>query len=89
MYGHLSALSYMPSDSEEIATGVQHPSYKESNTVCSKLGAQVILRGILGLQIDEDAIPVQDEFCAFDTVVEAPSVRVAEGGITLESEDNS
>ena len=49
----------------------------------SKLGAQIIIRGILGLPIDVDAIPDPDpEFNSVhlpDTIVQAEPVRVADG----------
>lgn len=45
----------------------------------SKLGAQVILRGILGLSIDLDAIPDFDLSSVPETVVEAESVGAVEG----------
>jgi DEAD/DEAH box helicase domain-containing protein len=51
--------------------------------VSSKLGAQIIIRGILGLPIDVDAIPDPDSECDGiqlpETIVEADPVRTAEG----------
>ena len=58
-------------------TGIQSPYCKEGNVVSSKLGAQIIIRGLLGLPIDLDSIPdpdVQAEIYP-DTIVEAEHVR--------------
>ena len=52
---------------------------KENNEVASKLGAQVLLRGVLGLPIDIDAIPEQEDGIFTVTVVEAQAVRAVEG----------
>ncbi|EJD53252.1 DEAD/H helicase [Auricularia subglabra TFB-10046 SS5] len=52
---------------------IYSPGCKEQNEVASKLGAQLILRGLLGLPIELDSIPEQDH--AFPrTIVEASSV---------------
>jgi hypothetical protein len=59
-------------------TGVQSPSCKEGNQVSSKLGARVILRGILGLDVDADSIPIQIND-AWNTVIEAQCVRPVDG----------
>jgi DEAD/DEAH box helicase domain-containing protein len=60
--------------------GVQSAACKEGNEVSSKIGAYVILRAILGLEIDADSIPVQTEgLHVFNTVVEASSVRTLQG----------
>lgn len=45
----------------------------------SKLGAQIILRGVLGLTIDLDPIPDIDPNSVPETVVEAESVRAIDG----------
>lgn len=68
--------------------GVQSPSCKEGNEVCSKLGAYIILRTILALDIDADSIPEQvEEFPVnWETVVEASNVR-AIIGIQIETVD--
>lgn len=59
---------------------MQSPSCKEGNEVSSKLGAQVILRGILGLEIEPENIVLQFEgHRGFDTVIEASTVRAIDG----------
>lgn len=58
--------------------GVQSPACKEGNKVCSKIGALVVMQDILGLDVDAEAIPFQGDG-AWNTIVEAPSVRNAEG----------
>lgn len=60
-------------------TGVISSYCKENNEVASKLGAQVLLRGVLGLPIDVDAIPEQEDGNFTITVVEAQTVRAVEG----------
>ncbi|KAH7919907.1 P-loop containing nucleoside triphosphate hydrolase protein [Leucogyrophana mollusca] len=54
---------------------------KENNTVASKIGALLILRGLLDLEINADSIPVQRESTGveFDTVEEAGYVRPVDG----------
>jgi DEAD/DEAH box helicase domain-containing protein len=56
--------------------------------VSSKIGAQIVLRAVLGVHIDADAIPEQDD-PSFDesaeTVVEASSVKVAVDGVRVEA----
>lgn len=43
--------------------------------VCSKVGAGLILRALLGLEIDASHVPIQsDDFQDSDTVVEAQAV---------------
>lgn len=59
--------------------GIDSPACRESNEVSSKLGAQVILRGVLGLTIDLDAIPDIDPDSIPETVVEAESVQEIDG----------
>lgn len=44
----------------------------------SKIGSQIIIRGILGLPIDLEAIP-EGETNGVDTIVEAEPVRVMDG----------
>ena len=58
--------------------GIQSPYCREQNIVASKLGAQIVIRSILGLPIDIDAIP-EGETEILDTIVEAEPVRAAEG----------
>lgn len=68
-----------------METGVHSPLCKEGNKVSSKLGAQLILRGILGLEIDVDSIPMQDVEQDWSTVVEATSVRLV-GNVPVETD---
>jgi len=51
--------------------------------VSSKLGARVVLRGILNLPLEEDAIPL-DENGIVNTIAEADPVQIAPG-IEVES----
>ncbi|CAK5264861.1 unnamed protein product [Mycena citricolor] len=55
------------------AAGVYSPACKEKNSVASKLGALIVLRGILGIFIDAAAIPEQDSD-ADDSIVPASGV---------------
>jgi DEAD/DEAH box helicase domain-containing protein len=69
-------------------TGVQNAACKEGNLVCSKIGAHIILRGLLGMEVDADAIPMQcDAFGASETVVEADSIKLAKEDIVWETDD--
>jgi DEAD/DEAH box helicase domain-containing protein len=68
-----------------METGVQSPLCKVGNQVSSKLGARLILRGILGLEIDVDGIPMQDGGFDWNTVVEATSVRTV-GNVQVETD---
>ncbi|KAI6036863.1 DEAD H helicase [Pisolithus microcarpus] len=53
---------------------------REHNTISSKIGALVVLRGLLNLEIDVDSIPTQvNEFDVADTIVEADFVRPISG----------
>ncbi len=63
----------------DFSLGIISSYCKENNDVASKLGAQVLLRGILGLPIDLDAIPEQDIDNYTITVVEAQTVRAVQG----------
>ncbi|KAK2467067.1 hypothetical protein APHAL10511_001325 [Amanita phalloides] len=54
---------------------VQSPMCKENNEVCSKLGAMLIIRTLLGREIDPLQIPEQDEIYGLDTIVAATTVR--------------
>jgi DEAD/DEAH box helicase domain-containing protein len=62
-----------------LVLGVDSPACKDGNDVSSKTGAQVILRGVLGLAIDLRAIPDVDPDSIPETVVEAEAVWGAEG----------
>jgi len=60
--------------------GVQSPACREDNLVCSKLGAHLILKCILGLDIEQGTVPFQgDGINDLVTVVEAQSVRAIDG----------
>ena len=61
--------------------GVVSPSCKEGNLVSSKAGALVIIKALLGQPIDIDLLDRQSGQSQplHDTVVEAITVRVAEG----------
>ena len=61
--------------------GVDSPTCKEGNLVSSKAGALIILKALLNLPIDVDLLHQEPGIVsdAFETVVEATSVRVAEG----------
>ncbi|KAG6874311.1 hypothetical protein C0995_001536 [Termitomyces sp. Mi166 len=57
----------------------QSSSCKENNLVCSKLGAHLVLKCLLGTEIDPDGVPIQDDVQILRTVVEAETVRAIEG----------
>ena len=60
---------------------VESSSCKEGNLVSSKLGALVVLQGILGIDINPDDIPDQDVAPGFTqaTIIEAQGVGAVEG----------
>lgn len=62
--------------------GIESALCREGNVVSSKMGAQIVIMGILNMPIDEIAIPDQD-FTIVDSIVEAEPVR-AEGNVQLE-----
>ncbi|KAI0709033.1 P-loop containing nucleoside triphosphate hydrolase protein [Earliella scabrosa] len=66
---------------EGCAACVDSPTCKEGNLVSSKAGALIILKALLNLPIDVDLLHQEPGIVndAFETVVEATSVRVAEG----------
>ena len=56
-----------------------HSSYcKEQNLVSSKVGACIVLKGVLGLPIDEDLIEQSDLPALHPTVILAAPVRVVD-----------
>lgn len=63
-------------------------SCKESNAVASKLGAIVVLRGVLGLPVSPDDIPHAEDPMVNQTVVAAPSVRTL-GDVSVEPDVKS
>jgi len=64
-----------------LSIGVQSSVCKEKNEVSSKIGALLIIKGVLGLPIDIDAIPAQQGRILPDTIIEAESVGVALGNV--------
>ena len=65
--------------------GVQSMSCREGNQVASKIGARIVLRTVLGLEIDADAIQLQwEEGYDNETVVEAGKVQLIDQGIVIE-----
>jgi hypothetical protein len=73
-------------------SGVQSTSCREANQVSSKLGAGIIIKGILGLTIDQDTIPYQEgglqQTQAPNTIVNAETVYSREKvNIEEEGED--
>ncbi|KAJ6618312.1 DEAD/H helicase [Mycena sp. CBHHK59/15] len=59
---------------------------REKNEISSKLGALIVLKGILGIHVDPDSIPVQSEEMGHDTIVDAPGVG-AIPGVSVERAD--
>jgi hypothetical protein len=73
----------------DTLSGIQSGLCKEGNQVSSKLGAHLVLRSMLGFDIDPDNIPQQYErISAFQTVVEATYIRPVDGTV-VESEATS
>ena len=80
--------SYTCADASDMS-GVRSAACKEGNEVCSKIGAHIILRAILSLEIHPDSVPVQSGGrAAFNTIVAASGVRIAEG-VTVEAVETS
>lgn len=60
--------------------GIHSATCREENKVSSKVGALLILRGILDLEINAESVPERvDEETGFDTIVEADYVRAVDG----------
>lgn len=58
-----------------LLTGVQSVACREGNTVCSKIGAGLILGELLGLEMKPDWLPAQPQVhLGLNTVVEASIV---------------
>lgn len=57
---------------------------KERNEVCSKLGAAIIIKMLLGRPVDPQQIPEQCVIHGLDTIVAAATVRGA-GDIEVEA----
>ena len=69
------------------AAGVDSPTCKEGNLVSPKAGALIVLKALLGRPIDMDLLqqePTEGGNDTYETVIEAPSVRIAEG-VTVEA----
>ncbi|KAH0830257.1 P-loop containing nucleoside triphosphate hydrolase protein [Lanmaoa asiatica] len=65
---------------EGCAYCIHNAKCREENKVASKLGALLVLRGLLNLEINPESIPDRvDEETGFDTIVEADYVRVVDG----------
>ncbi|KAJ7470339.1 hypothetical protein FB451DRAFT_1135554 [Mycena latifolia] len=63
------------------------PKCRERNEISSKMGALLILQGILDIQVDPDSVPVQTEAqIGHDTIVEPPGVGVMTG-VSVERAD--
>ncbi|TDL27249.1 DEAD/H helicase [Rickenella mellea] len=59
---------------------IRSSTCKEGNLVMSKIGAQIIIRGILGLPINIDAIPDPESPVETpQTIIEADNVRAVDG----------
>jgi DEAD/DEAH box helicase domain-containing protein len=56
-------------------SGIQLASCKEGNEIASKLGAKIILRGVLGRPVSLDDLPDMEPL-ENETIVPAPPVRV-------------
>ncbi|KAG7452862.1 uncharacterized protein BT62DRAFT_31906 [Guyanagaster necrorhizus] len=74
---NVSNLILVSKQPQQWSPGVQSPSCTEGNKVCSKSGALVILKALLGYEVDPASIP--DEHDTFeggtDTIVSASHVR--------------
>ncbi|KAJ7290253.1 hypothetical protein C8J57DRAFT_1001290, partial [Mycena rebaudengoi] len=54
---------------------IHSSSCREKNEVSSKLGALIVLKGILGIHVDPESIPTQSgDLIGHDTIVDAPGV---------------
>jgi DEAD/DEAH box helicase domain-containing protein len=57
---------------------------KEANEVHSKLGAQIILRGLTGLAVNVDNVPYVSEGAFHNTIVEADAVQAVDPNLPIE-----
>ena len=87
---HHVGLTLHSSTPADTGTGIEAAVCRGGNLVVSKVGAAVVLRSILALEIDEDALgeDVDAELGAVmsETVVQAESIR-AGSTIEVEGED--
>jgi|ERR1700735_3346972 hypothetical protein len=75
-----ACISISDHEGTDTVSGVQSGLCKEGNQVSSKLGAHLILKSMLGFDIDPDSISQHHERTgAFQTVVEATYVRPLDG----------
>ncbi|THH10272.1 hypothetical protein EW145_g1433 [Phellinidium pouzarii] len=65
--------------SDGCANCIRSAYCKEGNVVSSKIGAQIVIRGILGLPIDIDEIADTGYPIVADSIVEAEPVRAVDG----------
>ncbi|KAF8126549.1 DEAD H helicase [Boletus edulis] len=66
--------------SEGCTNCIYSTKCREENKVSSKLGALLVLRGLLNLENNPESIPERvDEETGFDTIVEADYVRAVDG----------
>jgi hypothetical protein len=78
--GRLLVTSCTNIHSDVLASGIHSANCREENKVASKLGALLVLRGLLDLEINPESIPEQvDQETGFDTIVEADYVRPVDG----------
>jgi len=59
--------------------GIHSSGCKENNEVASKIGAQIVLRGVLGMPLNSDDVPFLEDAPSYpSTIIEAPSVKTVE-----------
>lgn len=63
--------------------GIHSGTCREKNEVTSKLGASIVLKGILGIEVNPDSIPLQTDEVGHDTIVEPLGVG-AVAGVSVE-----
>lgn len=66
-----------------VIKGIQITQCKESNAVSSKIGAIIILRGVLGRSVHPEDIPNAEEPIVSETVIAATHVK-ASGDVVVE-----
>jgi DEAD/DEAH box helicase domain-containing protein len=63
-----------------LSLGIHSSACREKNEISSKLGALLVLRGVLDIHVDPDSIPIQtEEQIGHDTIVEPPGVGTMAG----------
>jgi len=73
MYGCSSVNHYI-----DHPVGIHSPACRENNEVCSKLGASLIIKSLLGHPIDPQQVPEQNAMYGLNTVAIAQSVPAVE-----------